>query len=126
MDEKTDKLLDNNIYFTGTLIYMKASNNHTYGIVRVKIDSSNVKSYYKQSDSFIFPYRIENDIAEVYTYVPILSGLVYNKTKVIVDSNNRLLEYITNTDTIKGDLFVYDIPWETDRKFVEKNTIFNK
>ena len=41
--DERDKLLDNGIIFYGTIIYTKASYNHSYGIVRIKIDSYNVK-----------------------------------------------------------------------------------
>jgi len=125
MGEKTNKLLDNNIYFTGTLIYMKASNNHIYGLIRVKIDSSNVKNYYKQSDDYIFPYRIENDTAEIYCYVPILSGLTYDKTKVILDSNKRnVYFYENNKEIAAATLFINGS--EIDKAFIKKNTIFKK
>lgn len=90
--EELNKLLDNKVCFSRTLIDMKASNNHLYWIVRIRIDSSNVKKYSQLNDNYLFPYRIKNNIAEIYCTVPIRKGLIYGKSKVYINSNMKDLK----------------------------------
>lgn len=120
--EERDKLLDNGIVFSGTVIYTKASKNHSYGIVRIKLDSSNVKEYAKFSDEYLFPYRIKDSIAEVYCTVPRRELLIYKKSKVYINSNMRDLEFITGKKKFKGTLQVSTE--QLNMRYVKKHTIF--
>jgi hypothetical protein len=121
-EKKLDKLLDNGIVFSGTVIYTKASKNHSYGIVRIKLDSSNVKEYAKFSDEYLFPYRIKDSIAEVYCTVPRRELLIYKKSKVYINSNMRDLEFITGKKKFKGTLQVSTE--QLNMRYVKKHTIF--
>lgn len=121
-EKKLDKLLDNGIVFSGKVIDTKISSNHCFGIAVIKVDSSNVKEYAKFSDEYLFPYRIKDSIAEIYTYVPAELEASYGKTKVSLNSNKRLLYYITEGKTIEGDLFINTS--ERNIKYVKKHTIF--
>jgi hypothetical protein len=120
--EELHKVLDNGIVFSGKVIDTKISSNHCFGIAVIKVDSSNVKEYAKFSDEYLFPYRIKDSIAEIYTYVPAELEASYGKTKVSLNSNKRLLYYITEGKTIEGDLFINTS--ERNIKYVKKHTIF--
>jgi hypothetical protein len=120
--EELNKVLDNGIVFSGKVIDTKISSNHCFGIAVIKVDSSNVKEYAKFSDEYLFPYRIKDSIAEIYTYVPAELEASYGKTKVSLNSNKRLLYYITEGKTIEGDLFINTS--ERNLKYVKKHTIF--
>jgi hypothetical protein len=119
-EKKLDKLLDNGIVFSGTVIDTKISNNGNFGIAVIKVDSSNVKEYAKFSDEYLFPYRIKDSIAEIYCYLPRYSKV--DKIKLI--SKDRMI-YFYNKDKIKFNstsLFINTS--ERNLKYVKKHTIF--
>lgn len=120
--EKVDKLLNNGIIFYGTIIYTNASYNHSYGIVRIKIDSSNVKEYSQLSDNYLFPYRIKDSIAEIYCTVPSYDEIEYGKTKVYINSDLRKLSFDTGKLQFNSSLYINTD--DTNLMYVKKHTIF--
>ena len=121
--EKVDKLLDNGIIFSGIVIDTNVSSNGTFGIIRIKIDSSNVKEYSQLSDNYLFPYRIKDSIAEVYCYVPLHQGITLGITRLKLESNMRFIElFINDKKTIESNLFINTS--ERNLKYVKKHTIF--
>ena len=120
--DERDKLLDNGIIFYGTIIYTKASYNHSYGIVRIKIDSSNVKEYSQLSDNYLFPYRIKDSIAEIYCTVPNHDEIKYGKTKVYINSDLRKLSFDTSKLQFNSSLYISTD--DTNLRYVKKHTIF--
>lgn len=120
--EKVDKLLNNGIIFYGTIIYTNASYNHSYGLVRIKIDSSNVKEYSQLSDNYLFPYRIKDSIAEIYCTVPSYDEIEYGKTKIYINSDLRKLSFDTGKLQFNSSLYINTD--DTNLMYIKKHTIF--
>ena len=120
--EKVDKLLNNGIIFSGIVIDTNVSSNGTFGIIRVKIDSSNVKEYSQLSDNYLFPYRIKDSIAEIYCTVPSYDEIEYGKTKVYINSDLRKLSFDTGKLQFNSSLYINTD--DTNLMYVKKHTIF--
>ena len=121
--DERDKLLDNGIVFSGTIVNTSVSLNGTFGIIKIKLDSSNVKEYAKFSDEYLFPYRIKDSIAEIYCYVPLHQGITIGVTTLKLESDKRFIKiFINDKKTIESDLFINTS--ERNLKYVKKHTIF--
>lgn len=119
--DQRDKLLDNGIVFSGTIVNTSISSNGTFGIAVIKLDSSNVKEYANFSNNYLFPYRIKDSIAEIYCYLS--DDSKGNRIKVV--SNNRKIYFYVNDKLISHDstsLFINTS--ERNLKYVKKHTIF--
>jgi len=116
---ESNNYLNNGIVFEGTVTRFKASNNHTFGIIQLKITKSNVKEFNKILKSGIYPYRIKGDLAELYCTVSIDRKLG-DVVKVL--SNESTIYYNPEKDTEQGSIYtitdIYNI------NFVKENTMF--
>lgn len=116
---ESKELLKNNIVFEGKVLDFKRSNNHAFGIIKLEVIESNVKVFNKTLEKGIYPYRIENGIAEVYCTV-----LTKRKRGDIIKvvSDDQMIYYNPLKSKERGDLFIivdlYNI------NFVKNNTSF--
>lgn len=123
-ERKYYELIKNDVEFTGTVTNFIISNNHSFGIVELKISESNVSNYEKKlPGSYLFPYKIKDSIAELYVEIP--PSKIELGLKAKVNSNREIVEYY------KGDSLsflggVYVRYSSTDKDYANKNSIFNK
>lgn len=116
-----DDLFKNDIRFEGVITKIQVSNNHTFGILQIKLTKSDTTEYDPKLDGALFPYTIKDSIAEVYTYI------VEKKIgqRVVVNTNERIAEFFDgNTSIDKGDLFIWSDTWNLD--YVKKHTVFRE
>src|SRR5690554_4651776 len=62
-----DVLLTNDVEFSGKIIGLKVSNNHLFGIITVKIDSTNTQEFLSLGTT-AFPYQIKDSMTKIYHY----------------------------------------------------------
>jgi len=116
-----NKVLENNVNFSGQVIDIKQSNNHAFGIISLQITQSSVKEFNDKLKNGIYPYRIQGNIAELYTIIPdgIQEGdIVDLKSK----EKNSHFYYVKTKQKSEGYIWVITEP--LDIAFVKKNTIF--
>lgn len=118
---KNDTLIKNNIEFSGIITNLNISQNHAFGILRLKVLNTNKKIFKAISGNIVYPYAIENSIAEVYTQIPIPE--IKKGYKVVVNSNKKTITFY------EKDKFLYEweislIQEDLDIKYIEQNTIF--
>ncbi len=119
-DVSQDKLLMNHVNLTGTITSYTKSNNHSFGIVKFKVIKSNKRLVDFSNSEFLFPYRLEDNYAEFYGYVPIeiKVGQTINlnsdeKSAKFYENNIKLAEVILTISTDKQNI-----------KYVKGNTTF--
>ncbi len=118
---KKNEVLDNDVNFSGHVIAVKQSNNHAFGIIILKIIQSNVNNFNDKLKNSIYPYRIQENIAELYTIIPdgIQEGDIVNlKSK----EKNSHFYYVKTKQKSEGYIWVITEPLDID--FVKENTIF--
>ncbi|MGQ7852791.1 hypothetical protein ACUN24_00930 [Pedobacter sp. WC2501] len=116
---ENDKLLKNNIEFTGTLKSVKVSRNHCFAIISIGNVKSNVESFNPDLKDRYFPYSIKNGLAEIYTLLceetikEIGSNvkLNSNQRKLILEINHKPSEFEINITSESPDI-----------KFIKENT----
>ena len=114
---ESDTLLTNNIEFEGEIIDLKVSDNHLFGIIKLKVDNTNTKIFLS-SDINIYPYRIKDSIAEVYNYI---SYDLRKGIRVKVNSNKRCVSFYNN-NTFMYDLDMWIITEKENVDFIKNNT----
>ncbi|GAB3517335.1 hypothetical protein GCM10027442_36470 [Emticicia fontis] len=119
--KKFDKYLHNNIEFEGLVTDLKRTNNHSFGIMQLKLLSTNVEYFNDSVPEGIFPYRIQGDIAEVYGTVSYERKL--NDTLKIVSNERRIYINSFSSKETSDLTIIYDF---NDRAFVRKNSILKK
>lgn len=93
VDEKNGIYLNSNVVFGGIVTALKISNNHRFGIITLHVERQYLPVFNQGSPTngnMIFPYKIQNAIAEVYDLVP--SGLSLGDS-VYINSNERVIKY---------------------------------
>lgn len=68
--ESLDKYLDNDVFFEGIVANIKQSDNHSFGIIQLKLTKSSVEEFDKVIKEGIYPYKIKGNVAELYTSIP--------------------------------------------------------
>ena len=118
--EKLNLQLENDVIFEGYVIDLKESNNHSFGIITLKLIKQNVDYYNKNLDRGAFPYKIRGEIAELYTAIPdgIEKGDYYS-----VDSNNKIYIYKQELNNKEYKSKLYIILNGSDMKFIEKYSV---
>lgn len=118
---RNNELLRNNIFFKGHVLNLKVSNNHTFGIILLHLDSTNVKYFSSSLKNGIYPYRIKNGKAEIYNFIPDGIGV---GDEVTVQSNALKILY----HYLKSNLHYEDtleiITDGVNIDYVKKNTNF--
>ena len=119
-DASQDKLLINHVNLVGTITSYTKSNNHSFGIVKFKVVKSNKRRVDFSKSEFLFPYRLEDDYAEFYGYVPIeiKVGQTINlnsdeKSAKFYENNKKLAEVILTISNEKQNI-----------EYVKGNTTF--
>ena len=118
---QNDKTIKNNIVFSGIITNLNVSGNHAFGILQLKIIETNNNSFNFNTQNYIFPYKIKDSIAEIYTHISIPE--IEKGYKVVVNSNNKTIT------VFDGDKFLYEwdiyfVKENRDINFVKENTIF--
>lgn len=118
---RNDKILKNNIFIKGRVSDIKTSTNHAFGIILLSLDSANIKSFNDSLKAGIYPYKIENGKAELYTSIP--DGISKGDI-VIVNSNDQkeIYYYLKTKHRFKGSLQI--VTDDLNVEFVKKNAIF--
>jgi hypothetical protein len=118
---QTNKALNNNVDFKGYVIDFRTSNNHAFGVIRLQLTESSVATFNDTLKTGIYPYRINGDIAELYTTIP--DGLDYYDT-FKVHSNSHKFDFVSKTGHVKytSDLFIIEDSYNIE--FVKKETQF--
>jgi len=114
-----DKLLKNNIEFTGTLKSVKVSQNHCFAIISIDNVKSNVASFNPDLKDRYFPYAIKNGRAEIYTF------LCEGKIKEIgrdVKLNSNQRELILEIDHKPYEFEIWITSERPDIQFIKENT----
>ncbi|MFC4476493.1 hypothetical protein [Flavobacterium chungangensis] len=119
--EKDNKLLTNDIVFSGIITDLKVSKNHAFGILQLKIIKTNNYSFKPYLEGELYPYAIKDSVAEIYNYIPLSIKKGY---KVQINSNKKTITFYDG-DKIKYQWEIYIVSEERDIDFVKKNTIFD-
>ena len=119
--KKRNEALKNNIVFEGLVTSFKASDNHAFGIIRLKLIHCNVKDFDNILPAGIYPYQVKDSIAELYCTVSI-KRKIGDVVKVV--SNNQIIYYNPATSKEIGNLYITTSPYDMD--FMKKHTIFEK
>ncbi|GJN58630.1 hypothetical protein ELAN_21850 [Elizabethkingia anophelis] len=119
--KQSAEYLRNNVEFEGYVTGFEQSNNHAFGIIHLKLTKSNISEFNKIIDQGIYPYKIKDGMAELYTSIP--EGLQKNDI-YIINSNRHKYSFIDKTqkNTYISDLFIITDSFDID--FVKKNTEF--
>ncbi|MDO5614807.1 MAG: hypothetical protein Q4G16_01360 [Cruoricaptor ignavus] len=111
--------LYNNVEFEGYVTNFERSNNHSFGIIQLKVIKSNTLDFDKKIETGIYPYKIKGDIAEIYCTVSV-DRKKGDVVKVI--SNNETVYYNPERGNEEGSIFIITDPYNI--KFVKKNSSF--
>lgn len=98
----SDRLMSNNIRFSGVISDLKPSINHTFGVITLKIKITNTQFFSPKTGTNLFPYAIRDSVAEIY------STISYNLKKgdlVAVDSNSQEVIFSNVTEVIMHRFF---------------------
>ncbi|TDP58642.1 hypothetical protein [Flavobacterium dankookense] len=117
--KKNKELMKNNIEFSGIITNINISNNHAFGIMQLKIDKTNKAKFNPIADDKLFPYAINDSIAEIYHFIPLELKKGY---KAIIKSNSKIISFY-DKDKFLFEWEISIISSETDKKFVKENTI---
>lgn len=119
--ERKNKVLNNNINFTGYVIKINESRNHAFGIINLKLTQSNVNKFNNELPNGIYPYRIQGNIAEIYTVIP--DGL-NNGDIVSLKSLEQNAHFYNIKTKEKSEGLIWVVTNSTDIEFIKENTIF--
>ncbi|KUY30523.1 hypothetical protein ATB96_14930 [Elizabethkingia ursingii] len=117
--KESAEYLRNNVEFEGYVTGFEQSNNHAFGIIRLQLTKWNTQNFNREIKEGIFPYRIEEGVAELYCTVS-----VERKKGDIVNliSNKQTIYYNPQDSKEEGNIYIITDP--VDINFVRKNTEF--
>jgi hypothetical protein len=120
-DTSPDKVFFNHVKFIGKITSFNKSDNHSFGIVKVKVFQSNVKNFSVDNlKEKLFPFRIDGNYAEFYGYIPIEIKI---GDIVELDSDKASFKYYNSkNDYAETTLFMSDETTNID--FVNKHSSF--
>lgn len=118
---KRDKVLNNNVEFSGYVIDFRTSHNHAFGVIRLQVTNSSVNLFNDSLKNGIYPYKLYGDLAEIYTTIP--AGLDYYD-KFTVRSRSHALDFESKKDDVKYTSEIYVIESSQNIDFVRKHTQF--
>lgn len=117
--KQSAEYLNNNVEFEGYVTHFEKSNNHAFGVLKLKLTKSNTQQFNKILTKGIYPYRINGDVAELYCTVSV-ERKKGDKIKLV--SNEQTIYYNPEKSTEKGSIFIIVDPYNID--FVKANTLF--
>jgi hypothetical protein len=118
---RSSAILKNNFYMKGTVLTVKKSRNHDFGIILLHVRSSSSKLFNDTLNKSIYPYKVIGSKAELYTIIP--DG-VKDGDEVVVDSNKETA-YYNHVKTKEHDeeyISIVNDPYNLD--YVKENTAF--
>ncbi|EKT3958579.1 hypothetical protein LIS90_13515 [Flavobacterium psychrophilum] len=116
--EKENKLLKNGVHFSGEITEIDQSNNHDFGIIRVKIIESSIKRFKSKTANTNFPYTISGNVAEIYNYIPIE---IKKGDKIFLNSNEKTISFFDdNKVLVKAEIYI--IKEKIDLEFIKNKT----
>jgi hypothetical protein len=112
------KLLHNDIVFSGEVVEIKSSHNHSFGIIYLKLTNTNTSDFVKSTSTQVYPYSIYEGKAELYTSVP--DGISQGDI-VSVNSNEVTATYYYKNqhEHYKGSFNIIVDPYNIE--FINKN-----
>nr|WP_315035465.1 hypothetical protein [uncultured Chryseobacterium sp.] len=117
--KKSEEYLHNSIEFEGYVTGFEQSNNHSFGVVHLKLTKSNTKEFNKIIKKGIYPYRIKGDMAELYCTI----SVERRKGDIVkLVSNEQTIYYNPKNSKEEGSIFIIVDPYNID--FVKKHTMF--
>lgn len=117
---EADLLLTNHVRFSGRIIGYNKSDNHAYGIIKIKVTAANTRVYIDSISSRLFPYKMKGDYAEFYGYIPVSVKVGY---VVLLDSDARMMKIYDNNNFVAES----DVRISSDSDnlaFVKQHTLF--
>jgi len=118
--KKSNNLMQNGVVFTGKILNLNASNNHAFGVIKLKIKETNSQNFI--NSNIIYPYQIKDSIAEVYH---IITYNIHKGMIVKVDSNKQKVFFFDSDSLIySSDLTI--ITDDMDKNFVLNNSQINR
>ncbi len=108
------KVLHNNVLIFGTILKIKKSDNHNFGIYYFKVDSTNNTQYDKRNK--LIPYKIVGGYGEVYRIVDMGDKPGF---KIVINSNEE--KVTTYYEGKKNAEWVLD-PLDDNADFILKNS----
>ncbi len=118
-DKETLLLLNNNVVFEGKITKIQKSNNHAFGIITLLHLKSSVNEFSKKAKSGIYPYRISNNLIELYCTVSV-DRKIGDLIRVI--SKDFTIYYNPQNSNEKGSLYVINDSYNIG--YVKENTQF--
>ena len=118
----SDSLMSNNIRFSGVISDLKPSKNHTFGVITLKIKTTNTQFFSPKRGTNLFPYAIKDSVAEIYTTV---SYSLKKGDLVEVDSDSNEVTF-SNADGILYTNQISILSEETNIEFVKKTSTLIK
>ncbi|AMR34243.1 hypothetical protein A0256_23715 [Mucilaginibacter sp. PAMC 26640] len=117
----SNRMLMNNLYFRGTVLSVKTSNSHNFGILLLQLDTANKSRFVDTLKEGIYPYKIQNGLAEIYTNV---ADGIEKGDQIIIDFNEQKAYYYLKAETKHYEERISLINYSGDIQFVRNNTVF--
>lgn len=114
----------NHFSIEGRVNKVSASNNRSFGIIQITIDSIYAGNYIDTPlKNGIYPYKVRNHIAEIYTEVP---NDIQKGDRLSVKSDKMTVYYHLKADnrSEQNDLWINIDP--TNIEFVNEHSSFNR
>jgi len=115
------ELLKNNITIKAHVLNVQKSNNHDFGIILLKVDSSNAVEFNKSLHQEMYPYRIRGGEAELYTTIP--DGIKKGDI-VMINSNQQVVWYFYLQSGQKFDGALQIVTDGFNMDYIRANTAF--
>jgi hypothetical protein len=120
--KRADARLHNHVQFSGAIVSLNRSGNHAYGIIGIKVLSTNTNECCDTIKGYLFPYRLSGEYAEFYGYVPNVAEV---GDSIVLDSDKKVMDIYANDSLIaKTDVGLSSE--ESNIKFVSRHSRFNK
>lgn len=110
----------NHVKFSGKIISLKVSGNHSYGIIGISVLTTNKNEFVDSIQSVMFPYRLSQGYAEFYGYVPVETKIGFN---IELDSDKEIMRIYNNDKLVRETAVAVSLE-KKNIEFVRKNSKF--
>ncbi|RAJ83449.1 hypothetical protein CLV59_103417 [Chitinophaga dinghuensis] len=117
---KANIRLQNHVKFSGKIIYLNVSSNHAYGIIGISVLTTNKNELVDSAQNFLFPYRLSQEYAEFYGYVPVETKIGFN---IELDSDKGIMRIYDGNKLIRETAVAVSFE-RMNIDFVRKNSKF--
>ncbi len=118
LNKEEEKKLHNGVEFSGEVVSIRTSNNHSFGIIFLKLKKANLSNFSKANPTEEYPYRISGVDAELYTSIP--DGISPGDI-VSVNSNKATVTYYYKKQKERHEGFLSIIADPYNIKFIGEN-----